>query len=97
MTLGDLRERCKATYAIAAKVPNGLNSKPRFRRGMNMREAWVQICKTVEWHNEGIVTGAALKPIQQELLDFYHAGQIYYYAKKHGVDAAMLYRLAQVR
>ena len=58
-----------------------------------MRQAWEDTAKSVI-----PLLGAGLPAIQvlnSDLINFYLEGEIYYHAKKHGLQSAMLLKLSR--
>lgn len=91
MTLKELRERTKQACHEARQVPQGIG-KPRFH-GMNMRQAWEDSAKTVvPLLKAGL---PEIEVLNSDLIVFYREGEIYYHAKKHGIQSAMLLKLSR--
>lgn len=83
MTLRELREQLKAAYALAT-VDYTESSKNR-----NMRQFWVKVNYTLSktnWNSR----------VDPNLHRFNQLGLIYYHAKKHGMQSAMLLRLKSI-
>lgn len=90
MKLRDLRERTKAAHNALLVCRQGLGGGPIG----NMRETyrWVEVlAERLIANDPDLTVTSEMRPL---IINFYRTGQIYYYAKKHGVEAAMLYRLS---
>lgn len=85
MKLKDLREQMKASYADARASLAYTGSDTH-----NMRQFWKKTCHIVEMNKN--LPGDGL--LHHNLIKFHRAGLIYYYAKEHSVEAAMLYKLS---
>jgi hypothetical protein len=90
MTLEDLRNQTKAAW-LAVIDDHKINSyhRPPFK-DMNMRQSWAD--------NYGFVAimeqnwpGEKISPLRVKFRDI---GRLYYYAKDHGIEAAMLWKLS---
>lgn len=93
MTLDDLREQLKSAFQsyldYRASMMTGVTDV-RTRPTMNMRQCYD--------FNKKWLEGGGAKPSEKfrKVLDqFILAGDVYYHAKKHGIESAILYRLAR--
>lgn len=91
MTLNDLRERTKTTCHEARQIPQGIG-KPRWH-GLNMRQAWEENAKTIVPFLEA---GDAAGVIPSPMVRFHLEGEIYYHAKAHGLQSAMMLKLQRI-
>ena len=91
MTLKALRERTKKACHAARQVHGGVTMKPRFG-GMNMRQAWVENAKVI---GPLLATENLTWTPDGRLVDFHREGEIYYHAKEHGLQSAMMLKLSR--
>ena len=85
MTLNDLREKVKAAYPAARQSFISMTSDHA-----NMRQFWLEVAKEIAFAAE---LPPEIRPVKP-LYDFYMAGFIYYHAKKHGLQSAMMLKLS---
>lgn len=85
MKIKDLREQMKALYPKARESFAYTGSDEH-----NMRQFWKKTCYVVDMQ-KSFPGGGFLHP---DFIKFHRAGLIYYFARKHGVEAAMLYKLS---
>lgn len=93
MTLDDLREQLKDAFDVylvyRASMMTGATNV-RERPAMNMRQCYQ--------FNKNWLEGDGAKPSEKfrKVLDqFIRAGDVYYHAKKHGVESAVLFKLSR--
>lgn len=85
MTLNDLREKLKAAYPAARQTFASMTSDKA-----NMRQFWVEAMAAMKF-NEAVPGGF----LHEDLVKFIEAGRIYYHAKDHGLQSAMMLKLSQ--
>lgn len=83
--LSALREQVKAHYPGARISFAYIGSDEH-----NMRQFWKKSCYVVDMQKN--LSGGGF--LHDDLIKFHRAGLIYYFARKHGVEAAMLYKLS---
>ena len=91
-TMKALREKTKRACHAARKVTNVVGQS-RYE-GMNMLEAWRENKRTIRPFLEGGEESSMVVP--QFMLDFHYAGEVYYHAKEHGLQSAMMLRLQRI-
>jgi hypothetical protein len=91
MTLNDLREQTKTAYvAFRYYREKGLDQNPEW---MNMMEAW-RFCWRYYSFGGRLEMGLSFRKEYHHLtMNLAKAGDAYYYAKKHGIQATLLRRL----
>ena len=94
MTLKDLRERTKRACHEARQVRGGVTMKPRFG-GMNMRQAWEENAKLMRPLLAKMDDNDMSWAPHASLVAFFLEGEIYYHAKEHGLQSAMLLKLSR--
>ena len=90
MTLKELRERTKQACLEARQVPQGIG-KPHYH-GLNMREAWEENARVIKAARLALID---LDSLGSAFVTFHREGEIYYHAKKHGIQSAMLLKLSR--
>lgn len=93
MNIKDLREKTKAAYkALTAYRRTSMGSQDEW----NMRQAWVHCYGYYDRFTNDKMTGPMFKDEYHRLvMALAKAGDDYYFAKKHGIDAAVLRKLSR--
>jgi hypothetical protein len=84
ITINDLREQMKAALPAARAA-----YKHKSTKTYNMREFWMEVGDLIKFHEK---LPPAAQPVPA-IYKFYEAGRIYYHAKKHGLQSAMMLKL----
>jgi hypothetical protein len=93
MTIDDLRERLKKSYTDLRFWYEQNQFNPAHK---NMRELWVFAQKYVDDLEQPDVWRVGFREEYHNLIvKFAKDGELYYYAKKHGIKAAVEWRLTK--
>lgn len=91
MTLDDLREQLKREFQLyldyrASMMTGAVHTRPR--PALNMRQCY-------EFNKKWLEAGQPTPKYRAVLERFIRAGDVYYHAKKHGLESAMLFKLSR--
>ena len=86
MTLRHLREELKATYELVKHSYSSTQTD-----NANMREFWIDVAAFL--NTRAVQDGIAI--VHESIINFHRAGELYYHAKKHGLQSAMLLKLSR--
>lgn len=91
MTLNDLREQLKAAYPAARQ-----SYASNLSANHNMRQFWKDVQFYLKWYStRQIIDRHAYPEPHSSIVRFYQAGEIYYHAKQHGIESAVLLKLSR--
>lgn len=90
MTLNDLREQLKEAFEeyITYRGQMATGVVARGRPALNMRQCY-------EYNKKWLEASQPTPKYRAVLEKFIRAGDVYYHAKKHGLQSAMLFKLSR--
>ena len=99
MTLNDLREKLKVSFAAFLDYRVDWGEAAESTKNMRQWAGWAirykRDCEELVEDNVQRDSVQFSNPYHTLVMNLARDGQLYYYAKKHGMDAAMLFKLSQ--